>query len=272
MDCAVHGFLQARILEWVAFPISRGSSQPRDWTQVSCIAGGFFTSWATREAPKWKWKSLSYVWLFVTHGLYSPWNSPGQDTGVGSLSLLQGIFLTPGSNPGLPHCRQILYQLSHQGSPRILEWAAYPFSRRSSWPRNWTRVSFIAGGFFTNYQGKELSGKPNRDSRENELNTRHFCYLSGFCYQNMSWASTHCQPLREISLILQWWSWPWVPSSQQSLQIEIMFIKTLCKTESALEMSAIIHSNCISASSIPSLNNSFTSLQTHRHFFNFLFL
>ena len=51
------------------------------------------------------------------HGLYSPWNSPGQNTGVGSLFLLQGIFPTQGSNPGLPHCRWILYQLSHQGSP-----------------------------------------------------------------------------------------------------------------------------------------------------------
>ena len=46
----VHGILQAIILEWVAFPFSRGSSQPRDWTQVSCIAGGFFTSWGTKEA------------------------------------------------------------------------------------------------------------------------------------------------------------------------------------------------------------------------------
>ena len=50
MDYAVHGILQARILEWVAFPFSRGSSQPRDRTQVSHIAGGFFTSWATRKA------------------------------------------------------------------------------------------------------------------------------------------------------------------------------------------------------------------------------
>ena len=47
-------------------------------------------------------------------GLYSPWNSPGQNTGVGSLSLLQGIFPTQGSNPGLPHCRRILYQLSYR--------------------------------------------------------------------------------------------------------------------------------------------------------------
>ena len=55
------------------------------------------------------------------HRLYSPWNSSGQHTGVGSCSLLQGIFPTQGSNPGLPHCRRILYQLSHQGSPRTLE-------------------------------------------------------------------------------------------------------------------------------------------------------
>ena len=49
---------------------------------------------------------------------YSPWNSPGQNTGVGSLSLLQGIFPTQGSNAGLPHYRWILYQLSHKGSPK----------------------------------------------------------------------------------------------------------------------------------------------------------
>ena len=85
------------------------------------------------------------------HGLYSPWNSPGQNTGVGSLSLLQGIFPTQGSNPGLMHCRWILYQLSHKGSPRKLECVAYPFSRGSFRPRNWTRVSCIAGRFFTNW-------------------------------------------------------------------------------------------------------------------------
>ena len=48
------------------------------------------------------------------HGLYNPWNYPGQNTGVGSCSLIQGIFPTQGSNPGLPHCRQILYKLSHK--------------------------------------------------------------------------------------------------------------------------------------------------------------
>ena len=51
MDSTGHGILQAKILEWVAFPFSRGSSQPRERTQVSCIVGGFFTSWTTREAP-----------------------------------------------------------------------------------------------------------------------------------------------------------------------------------------------------------------------------
>ena len=56
------------------------------------------------------------------HELYSPWYSPDQNTGTGSLSLLQGIFPTQGSDPGLPHCKQILYQLSHKGSPRILDW------------------------------------------------------------------------------------------------------------------------------------------------------
>ena len=53
MDYTVHGILQARILEWVAFPFSRGSSQPRDWTQVSHIDSEFFTSWATREAQEY---------------------------------------------------------------------------------------------------------------------------------------------------------------------------------------------------------------------------
>ena len=67
--------------------------------------------------------------------LYSPWNSPGQNTGVDNLSLLQGIFPTQRLNPGLLHCSQILYQLSYKGSPRILEWVTYPFSSRSSQTR-----------------------------------------------------------------------------------------------------------------------------------------
>ena len=67
----------------------------------------------------------------------------------------RGIFPTQGSNPGLPHCWWSLYCLNHQGSPRIPEWVAYPFSRGTSWPRNHTGVSCIAGGFFTNWAIRE---------------------------------------------------------------------------------------------------------------------
>ena len=89
------------------------------------------------------------------HVLYNPWNSPADNTGVGSLPLLQGIFPTQGSNPGLLHCRWIIYQLSHQGSPRILERAALPISGGSSQPRNRTGVSCIEGKFFTNWAMRE---------------------------------------------------------------------------------------------------------------------
>ena len=65
------------------------------------------------------------------HGLYSPWNSPGQNTGVGSLSLLQGIFPTQGSSPGLPHCRWILYQLRPKEAQRTVEYSGVRFQRES---------------------------------------------------------------------------------------------------------------------------------------------
>ena len=86
---------------------------------------------------------------------YSLWHSPSQNTRVGSCSLLQWIFPTQGSNPGLSHCRQIIYQLNHQRSPRILEWVAYPFSSGSSWPRNQTGVSCTAGRSFTSWATRE---------------------------------------------------------------------------------------------------------------------
>ena len=83
---------------------------------------------------KWKWKLLSSVQLFVTHELYSSWNSPGQNTGVGSLSLLKGVFPTQQSNPSLPHCRWILYQLSHSNEEPTCQcrckrcWWEFPWS------------------------------------------------------------------------------------------------------------------------------------------------
>ena len=75
-------------------------------------------------------------------------DSPGRNTGASYHALLQGIFPTQGSNPGLPHCRWILYHLSHQGSPWILEWVDYLFSRDPSQCRNRTRVTCTADGFF----------------------------------------------------------------------------------------------------------------------------
>ena len=103
MDCSlpgpsIHGILQARILKWVTFPFSRESSQPRDWTQVSCIASDSLPS----EPP-----------------------GKPKNTGAGSLSLLQEIFPTQESNWGLRQCRWILYQLSHQGRPLCVRLPCY---------------------------------------------------------------------------------------------------------------------------------------------------
>ena len=77
-------------------------------------------------------------------------DSPGKNTGVGFHAILQEVFPIHGSNPGLLYCSQILYRLSHQGSPRIPGWVDYPFSRGTYQPRNQTRACCIAGGFFTN--------------------------------------------------------------------------------------------------------------------------
>ena len=102
-----------------------------------------------------RFSSLISATMTLCHSMDCPCKLPAQNTGVGSLSLLQGIFPIQGSNPSLLHCRWILYQLSHKESPRILEWVAYPFSSRYSWPRNWIRVSCITGGFFTNWDIRE---------------------------------------------------------------------------------------------------------------------
>ena len=118
-----HGLLQARILRWMAYSFSSGSPRPRNQFRSPALQAD---SLPTELSGKPK------------------------NTGVGSLSLLQGIVPTQGSNPGPLHCRWILYQLSHKGSPRILEWGAYPFSRG-------TGVSCIAGRFFTNWAMRETS-------------------------------------------------------------------------------------------------------------------
>ena len=130
---------------WDIFAISLSWYLPNDWWRIYHVKLRVGES----ESHSVMCNSL---W---PRGLYSPWNSPGQNTGVGSLSLLQGIVPTQGSNPSLPYCRWIVYQLSHKGGPRILDWVAYPFSNWSSCPRNWTGVSCIAGGSFTNWAIRE---------------------------------------------------------------------------------------------------------------------
>ena len=111
---------------------------------------------------------------------------------MGSRSLLQGIFPTQGSNPGLPHCGWTLYHLSHQGSPRILEWVAYPFSRGSSWPRNQTGVSCIAGGFFTSWATSSVQFSSVIQSCPTLCNPMD-CRTSGFLvhHQLLELAQTH---------------------------------------------------------------------------------
>ena len=79
-----------------------------------------------------------------------------------AISFSRGIFPTQGSNSGVPHCKRILYQLSHKGSPIILEWVAYPFSRGSVWPRDRTGVSCIAGrfhipGIFLDHRNRKIN-------------------------------------------------------------------------------------------------------------------
>ena len=118
MDCSppdsfVHGLLEARVLERVALPFSRGSSQPRDKPMSPALQADS-SLFELLGKPKSKHLGCQIS------GLLCPWDSPGKNTGVGSHSLLQGIFPNQELNPGLLHYRWILYHLSHQGSPSSL--------------------------------------------------------------------------------------------------------------------------------------------------------
>ena len=95
----------------ILYQLSYQGSPKHQFFTLSLLYGPALTSIHESESHSVVTDSLR------SHGLYNPWNSLGQNTGVGSLSLLQGIFPTQGSNTGLPHCRWILYQLSHKGSP-----------------------------------------------------------------------------------------------------------------------------------------------------------
>ena len=93
---------------------------------------------------KWSEVKVKVAWSCLTlqpHGLYSPWNSPGQITGVGSLSLLQWIFLTQESNQSLLHCRWILYQLSYEGSPYPNTWGKWTSSLSWLDVTEWSELS-----------------------------------------------------------------------------------------------------------------------------------
>ena len=114
------------------------------WPCPTVQSMGLYSPWPCPTVQSMGLYSPGHVrlyspWDYIVYDhvqLYSPWDSSGQNAGVGCLSLLQGIFPTQGSNPGLLHCRWILYQLSHEGSTRILEWVTYAFSNGSSQPRN----------------------------------------------------------------------------------------------------------------------------------------
>ena len=94
-------------------------SLPKKWVCMHTHTDPEMNTYIRLQLHKWKWKLLSHVRLFV---MPWTWNSPGQSTGVGSLLLFQTIFPTQGLNLGLPHCRWILYQLNHKGSPGIWNW------------------------------------------------------------------------------------------------------------------------------------------------------
>ena len=129
---------------WASQPNQVDPGAPDNWISSTVLSLVFCSLSHKSSLPSALFCSFPRQDLSMQpHRLYSPWNSPDQNTRVGSCSLLQGL------NPGLPNCRGILCQLSHQGSPRKLEWVAYPFCSRPFQSRDRTRVSCIAGGFFT---------------------------------------------------------------------------------------------------------------------------
>ena len=93
---------------------------------------------------KWKWKSLSHVWLFMTPWTIQSLEFSRLEYGSGQPFPPPEDLPNPGIEPRFPTLQVDLYRLSHKGSPKILEWVAYPFSSRSSWPRNQTGISCMA--------------------------------------------------------------------------------------------------------------------------------
>ena len=146
---------------------------------LSSFSMSFFHFYISSLSISCTFFSQSLDYIFV----YEWWNSPGQNTGVGSLSLLQGIFPTQVLNPGLPHYMQILYQLSQKGSPRILEWVAYPFFQWIFLTQESNRVFCFAGGFFSNWaigEAPTIITARLKPQRKGLLNAVVLCFIGNF--------------------------------------------------------------------------------------------
>ena len=127
----------------VSFPL-QGST----WGVAAVWCQVFFPSWVPSGLTSSRWKKVKVKVVQSCPTLCDPMDFTVCE--ILQARILEWVafpFSTQGSNPVLLHCRWILYQLSHKGSPRILKWVAYPFSSGSSWPRNWTGVSCVTGGF-----------------------------------------------------------------------------------------------------------------------------
>ena len=123
MDYTVHGILQARTLEWVAFPFSRGSSRPRDWTQVSLSAGGFLTSWATRETQNFSYKQKTEPPLV---------SFPARSVGVSESPFFASLLTQQ------PFC---LYSCEKRSEGETLAWT--PAALPSAWERASTALPLL---------------------------------------------------------------------------------------------------------------------------------
>ena len=153
-----------------------------------CISG---CSWFTYcQSPAWRILSITLLaWVNVTQLCLtfcnpmdcSPWNSPGRNTGVGSFSLLQGIFLTQGLKPGLLHCRQILYQPSHKASLAsmwnecncVVVWIFFGIALLWGWNENWP---FPVLWPLLSFPSLEIQNYKNKIIPWDKCHERHGCY------------------------------------------------------------------------------------------------
>ena len=167
MDCIIHGVTKSRTrvsdFHFTFLPARHRRGLP--WwlsgKESGCNEGDRFDPRVGKIPWRIEWQPTLVFLPGESHGQkslagYSPWNSPGQNTGVGSLSLLQGIFPTQGSIPGLPHCRQISYQPSPQGSPAGRKALQMPLPRRAA---------------DLNVEGVEGGGRGGRGRKKESLRT-----------------------------------------------------------------------------------------------------